>query len=165
MSHDKHETPHEPLPHTEFKGESPAHERTDASAWTIVKVGIGLTILVIATDFALRSFTNSLQRHDPIVEEPVTGDPDAPITPPPRLQRSEGLDMKQLLTGEKERLDTYGWVDAKQKIVRVPINAAMQMIAEKGLPRWPKPAEKQAIPRLEQVPPDDGTNRPTERQP
>ena len=35
---------------------------------------------------------------------------------------------------EEKVLQTYGWVDKEQKIVRIPIDRAMELLAERGLP-------------------------------
>jgi len=39
---------------------------------------------------------------------------------------------------EEQTLNTYGWVDQKAGVVRIPIERAMQLIAERGLSTTPK---------------------------
>jgi hypothetical protein len=44
---------------------------------------------------------------------------------------------------EQEILKSYGWVDKQNGVVRIPIERAMQMTLERGLPaRAAKPAER-----------------------
>jgi hypothetical protein len=58
-----------------------------------------------------------------------------PIAPPgPDLQVAPARDMEQLLAQENQILHTYGWVDRDAGVVRIPIERAMEIIAERGLP-------------------------------
>ncbi|MDB6124986.1 MAG: hypothetical protein JWQ71_3979 [Pedosphaera sp.] len=56
------------------------------------------------------------------------------VFPEPRLQVSPPLDLKELRAQERAELNSYGWVDKKSGVVRIPIDKAMEMIAQKGLP-------------------------------
>jgi hypothetical protein len=39
---------------------------------------------------------------------------------------------------EEQTLNSYGWVDEKTGVVRVPIERAMQLLAQRGLTTTPK---------------------------
>jgi hypothetical protein len=54
--------------------------------------------------------------------------------PPPRLQTQPFKDINELRADEARRLETYGWVDQEGGIVRVPIERAMELVIERGLP-------------------------------
>lgn len=56
------------------------------------------------------------------------------VPPPPRLQTSPERDMRQMRADEERVLSSYGWVDQKAGIVRIPIERAMEMLVERGLP-------------------------------
>jgi hypothetical protein len=58
--------------------------------------------------------------------------------PQPRLEKNERLEINQFLLREEQSLDSYGWVDQKAGVVRIPIERAMQLIAQRGLPTTPK---------------------------
>lgn len=60
-----------------------------------------------------------------------------PIYPDPRLQVSPRQEMQRFLAAEYEQLTTYGWVDKDHQIVRIPIDVAMNRIAQTGIPGWP----------------------------
>jgi hypothetical protein len=59
--------------------------------------------------------------------------------PEPRLQQSEPVDLARLRAKEEALLSTYGWVERKEGIVRIPIDEAMQLLAD------PKTAEAKGI--------------------
>ena len=61
--------------------------------------------------------------------------------PTPRLQTDDGnLDIAQMHVREDLLLDHYSWVDRQGGKVRIPINRAMELIAQHGLPVAPPEA-------------------------
>jgi len=55
--------------------------------------------------------------------------------PTPRVQTDDGnQDVADLHAREDLLLDNYSWVDQSQGKVRIPIERAMELIAQKGLP-------------------------------
>jgi hypothetical protein len=58
-----------------------------------------------------------------------------PAAPPePRLQVAAPKDMQEFRAAEEATLKSYGWVDHAGGVVRIPIDRAMQLLAERGLP-------------------------------
>jgi len=57
-----------------------------------------------------------------------------PPAPNPALQPSPRLDLRKWREEEDEAMNSYGWVDRKKGIVRIPVDRAMDLIAQKGLP-------------------------------
>ncbi|MDN2566031.1 hypothetical protein N1F89_07345 [Aquibium sp. A9E412] len=103
--------------------------------------------------------------------DPLWPDGPAPAQTPnarsPALQRDPAADLARLRRAETEALDTLGWVDRQAGIARIPIEAAMRLVAERGLPAWRAegaapaacPPFAEAVPRAPQTdacpPPDD----------
>lgn len=54
--------------------------------------------------------------------------------PMPRLQSQPFKDVYLLRRGQNERLDSYGWVDKESGVVHIPIDRAMELSLERGLP-------------------------------
>jgi hypothetical protein len=54
--------------------------------------------------------------------------------PSPQLEIDERTQLDKIRLNEEETLATYGWVDQKAGIVRIPIERAMDLIAQRGLP-------------------------------
>jgi hypothetical protein len=56
-------------------------------------------------------------------------------TPPePRLQMSPEKDLAQMIVKEQELVNSYGWVDRKAGLVRIPVDQALNLVAQRGLP-------------------------------
>lgn len=112
----------------------PGYEPRDANPRSVVKFGVGLFVtLVVVLVLAARLFhffaaTQSL------------GPPASPfantrvLPPAPRLQVEPGQDLRQLRQSEDEKLGSYGWVDRKAGIVRIPVDRAMQLLLQRGFP-------------------------------
>jgi len=73
--------------------------------------------------------------------------------PTPRVQTDDGnQDVADLHAREALLLDSYSWVNQSQGKVRIPIERAMELIAQRGLP---------VAPAVETAPPMTGDNVPT----
>jgi hypothetical protein len=54
--------------------------------------------------------------------------------PEPRLEDNEVTEINDFRYQQDETLSSYGWVDQSGGVVRIPIDRAMQLIAQRGLP-------------------------------
>jgi hypothetical protein len=57
-----------------------------------------------------------------------------PPPPEPRLQSNPPADMTRMLDEQTRILNSYGWVDQKAGIARIPIERAMDIVARQGMP-------------------------------
>lgn len=53
-----------------------------------------------------------------------------------RLQVNEPLDLKTYRDKEAKAISSYAWEDKSVKVVRIPVARAMEIVAEKGLPKF-----------------------------
>lgn len=63
-----------------------------------------------------------------------------PMPPEPRLQQSPRQDLKAMRRREDWQLSHYSWVDKQKGIVAIPIDRAIQIIAQRGIPPQKQPA-------------------------
>jgi hypothetical protein len=66
--------------------------------------------------------------------------------PAPRLQETPYDDVQMYLQAQQRALHQYGWVDRQRGVVHIPIERAMEIVAERGLPPVtgaPTPVEAQ----------------------
>ena len=105
------------------------------------------------------------QAHEPAV---TAGQVNIPTTraeefPQPRLEVKPGARLAELRAAENADLNSYGWVDRNAGTVRIPIDRAMQLILDRGLPdagagqtplslMQARPTETASPPRLMQRP-------------
>jgi len=60
------------------------------------------------------------------------------VFPEPRLEDNERTELNDIRYGEEEKLNSSGWVDEKTGVAHIPIERAMQLIAQRGLPTTPQ---------------------------
>lgn len=111
------------------------HETRDASVRSVTGFGLAvvlLTAIVLGAMWALFGFivTRDAARDRPL--PPLVEEREALMGP--RLQISPARDLLEMRATENEYLNSYGWMDPERGIVRVPIDRAMELLLEKGLP-------------------------------
>jgi hypothetical protein len=52
----------------------------------------------------------------------------------PHLQLAPPEDLKNFRAREETELNTYGWIDRRSGVVRIPVARAMDLVLERGLP-------------------------------
>jgi hypothetical protein len=57
--------------------------------------------------------------------------------PQPVLEHSEQRQFGEFLETQDKMLDSYDWVDQNNGVVRIPIDKAMELLAQRGLPVRP----------------------------
>jgi hypothetical protein len=117
-------------------GPGRGHEQSDANIRAIVQMGIGLAVLTIAALLLMwglfRYFAASEAKSEP---PPSPMAETRPLPPPPRLQVEPEIDLEHLRATEDEKLNAPpSWVNRQAGVVRIPIDRAMELIVERGLP-------------------------------
>jgi hypothetical protein len=63
--------------------------------------------------------------------------------PQPRLEVSERTELREFIEDQDQKLATYNWVDKDKGVVQIPIDRAMDLIVQRGLPVRPQGAKSQ----------------------
>lgn len=113
-----------------------AHDDREIDARSIARFS-GIVILVTLATMVLVWFVDEELAQDERAghapPRPMASSlPDGP--PEPRLQRVPKDGLAALRAQEAEHLETYGWVDEPRGVVRIPIDRAIDVLAERGLP-------------------------------
>jgi hypothetical protein len=72
------------------------------------------------------------------------------LPPAPRLEIRGARRWTDFQTAERERLESYGWMDRSTGAVHIPIQRAIELIAERGV--GPLPQAPVALPPSVQMP-------------
>ena len=113
------------------------HEESDVDFRGIISFGVALfavAVFVYVLIFGLFKFFDSRERVQAPAEYPLAAAQGHREPPEPRLQTHPRQDLSDLLAREDGLLTSYGWVDRNAGIVRIPIDAAMKLTLERGLP-------------------------------
>jgi len=110
------------------------YERSDALLKPIVVFTLVLTLLVVASFVGMRWLFDALEERQRAAEAPPH--PMAqPVEPPaPRLQRETSADLIAHQERELQLTTRYEWVDRSTGVVRIPVERAIELTLERGLP-------------------------------
>lgn len=123
--------PREPNEHEDVR-----FENSDISIRGVLLFGAALLLTIWIIVSVLYFYFNFLERYRATTTQPALPlTRQLPILPPqPRLQSNSSLDLQQELAHENYELHNYLWVDRSKGIVSIPIDRAMQLIAQRGIP-------------------------------
>lgn len=148
---------HDPHPATHGHG---GFERKDISVPAVVYFLIGLAVAIFVAYFLVAGIysylTHRFEAQQPTVSPLVANAPvdtrkipDAYKTdsesadyekylqknfPEPQLETNESTELNKIRLQEEEKLATYDYVDKDAGTVRIPIDRAMDLLVQRGLP-------------------------------
>jgi hypothetical protein len=135
----------------EIKHETPSHgdyEHQDLAPSGVVYFLLTLGVVTILCLFGLKGLYAFLDHREKVNQPAVnplitnipsdtrhvaTGYPQATF-PNPKLEEDERGQLNDIRMNEGKTLYTYGWVDEKAGTVHIPIERAMDLLVQRGLP-------------------------------
>lgn len=137
--------------HIDGQNEKVEFEREDLAPKPVLMFLGALAVVCVLVYFILRGMYSYLDAYDsrhqltqnPLVQQ-TTADTrtvapgDITKFPQPRLETNEPTEMNDLRIQEEKTLHSYGWVDQQAGVVRIPIDRAMELVAQRGLPTRPQ---------------------------
>jgi hypothetical protein len=122
-----------------------ASEHSDVDVRAIFMFGAGLAGLTAVVSVVVWLFFVYLTRQ----QDRAAAPPSFPLAaeqadrmpPEPRLQTNPRQDLRDLRAAEAEVLNSYRWVDRNAGTVRIPIEEAIRLTVERGLPSRASAAE------------------------
>ncbi len=119
---------------------APGYETRDLSLRVVLLFGLVLGIMTVLVLFLMGTLFDYFAWQRTQSEHPPS--PLAEIRPPmppePRLQVNPAQDLQKLRAREETLLHRYEWIDREAQIVRIPIDRAMDLLVERGLPSRPQ---------------------------
>jgi hypothetical protein len=116
---------------------SERYEHRDADTRSLLKYGLGLVIVLAVVLLCMKWMFSYFAKSQPL-GPPASPFENARVLPPePRLQAKPRADLRNYCGEQMEKLDTYGWVDHDNGIVRIPIDRAIDATVQRGLPARP----------------------------
>jgi hypothetical protein len=137
--------------HIDGHNEEMDFEREDLGAKPILIFLLSLIIGCVLVAIVLKGLYSVLDRYEshhqaaqsPLVQQ-TTADTrnvepgDIKKFPQPRLESDETTEINDFRMQEEQTLNSYGWVDQQAGVTRIPIDRAMALLAQRGLPTRPQ---------------------------
>jgi hypothetical protein len=94
-----------------------------------------ITIFTVLTFVGVRFLFLKLDASNEQAQKAASVFADQRVLPPePRLQVDEPRTWKQELAVQTSQIEGYAWVDRRAGVVRIPVERAIELVAERGLP-------------------------------
>jgi hypothetical protein len=120
-------------------------EESDVNIRAIFGFGAGLAALGAVVAVVVWLLFGYLTRREDITSGarayPLAAGQEERLPPEPRLQTNPKQDLKDLRAAEDDTLNNYRWVDRNAGVVRIPIDEAMRLTLQRGLPARQLPQE------------------------
>jgi hypothetical protein len=119
-----------------YQRTEPTHEVRDADAVNLAMLGllvfciIGLCLLVcwIMLRYLNGGENTGEARHAKYAQ-------DMARLPQPQLITKPGSERQRVWSEQEAKLESYGWVDRKAGVAHIPVDRAMELLVERGLPQ------------------------------
>ncbi len=122
-----------PVPQATTEGNG--HEKKDADVTAITLIAVGALLLVLFVQLTVWMTLRHLRlARGAKTQSAALGTASSKQFPDPRLQADPAADLLTMRARDVQELDTFGWIDRKDGVFRIPIGRAMQLLAERGLP-------------------------------
>ena len=128
----------EPDPASIAAGHEESDVRIRPLAIFLTVLAISLVVVSGAMALLLQTYMSEADRAEPPPSPLADAERAAEAhVPGPLLEVASGLQLEQLRAKENQRLAAAEWIDRDKGIARIPIDQAIALVAERGLPHWP----------------------------
>ena len=121
------------------------YEKEDINARSTFWFGFWILALMVGVSFLVKPLYDLLVARGVETQAPaayVAGSDPAALEPPaPRLQATPERELAAFRAQEDAILGSYAWVEKDRGVVRIPIDQALRIVAERGLPTFPIPED------------------------
>ena len=125
--------PHNHDPHS-ANGRGPGYEVRDADAKSLLKFGFWLAVLLAVTLVAMRFVFGYLNRLTPLGPTASPFENAREIPTGPLLQANPHNDLASFCAAQRLQVDSYAWLNKAGGIVQIPIDRAIDLTLQHGLP-------------------------------
>lgn len=117
----------------------PGYEVRDVQTKPLLMLGVGLLVLTALASVVSWGGFKYLERRAESADRRVSAlEARHTLPPEPRLQTTPQADLRGIRAAEEARLKSYGWVDRGTGVAHIPIERAIEILTEKGLPVRPQ---------------------------
>jgi hypothetical protein len=109
------------------------YEKRDISVGAVALFAVSLTVALIVVHYLALGTFHHLARQSSAYPTPSPLATTRETFTGPRLLVNQKLDMETFRASEDTLLNNYGWVDRNRGVVRIPIDRAIDLLAQQGM--------------------------------
>lgn len=121
-------------PHIRGNANGPGYETRDASTAGLLKFALTLAVVIVIVLFGMRWIFWHFAKVQTLGPTMTPFENARTIPPVPRLQVAPQKEIHDYWESQQAILNSYGWVDRQNGVVRIPVDRAMRILLAKGLP-------------------------------
>jgi hypothetical protein len=110
------------------------YQKRDVNYRAVTIFGVALALTLIVVSFGMRALFGYYAKAQPLGPPPTPFNTGRALPPEPRLQVEPKQDLVLTTQEQDKLLDSYGWADQATGKVRIPIDRAMDLVLQHGLP-------------------------------
>jgi hypothetical protein len=110
------------------------YEKTDANVKGILMSGFWLAVILVVVFLAMWKTFYVMGRMEPMGKAASPFATERPVPPAPRLQVDPQTEIHSYCAAQMQALTTYQWKDQQAGIAQIPVDRAMDLIVQRGLP-------------------------------
>ena len=111
-------------------------ERRDINARILLLIGLGTCVCLALIHVGMQELFHLYR-----VQENKLDSLPSPLMTVESQRAKPFATLQEVRSAEDSRLNGYGWIDREKQKVRIPIDRAMEITAERGLPDWQEKGE------------------------
>lgn len=117
----------------------PGYERRDANVRGLLQFAFWMAVVLAVTLVGMKLTFDYFKRVQPLgaTSSPLVNEAQPTLPPKPRLQVQPHVELQEYCAAQQQHVSTYGWVDRESGVVRIPVDRAMDLVLERGLPSRP----------------------------
>ena len=112
----------------------PGYETSDASTSGLLKFAASLAAIIIVVSFGMKWTFGYYAKTQTLGPTMTPFENERTIPPLPRLQVLPQREIHDYWEAEQDLVNSYGWVDRQNGVVRIPVDRAMRLLLQRGLP-------------------------------
>jgi hypothetical protein len=116
------------------QGNNPGYETRDANIKALLQFAFWLAVLLAVTLVAMRITFTQLSKLTPLGPTASPFENSRPIPSGPMLQAEPHQELGAYCANQRQAVDGYAWVNKSGGVVQLPIDRAMDLTIQHGLP-------------------------------
>ncbi len=117
----------------------PGYERRDANVRGLLQFAFWMAMVLVVTLVGMKYTFDHFKKVQPLgaTTSPMVSETERTLPPKPRLQVQPHLELAEFCAAQEQSVDSYSWINQQADIVHIPVDRAMDLILQRGLPTRP----------------------------
>jgi hypothetical protein len=117
----------------------PGYERRDARISGLVQFAFWMAMVLLVTLVGMKLTFDYFKKVQPLgaTTSPMVKEGQQVLPPPPRLQVQPHLELSDFCAAQQQDVSSYAWIDRQGSVVQIPVDRAMDLVLQRGLPSRP----------------------------